>query len=106
MIEFPIEKLPAIIFLVAQNFDRLYGVYFVKGVVIAQFPQQAVDKIETQVKEWGEEMGNTVLFDRSKITVFELGTLLRRPDGGGLGVNQRFLSTEDVLGIDFGDDNI
>lgn len=101
------EKIPEMVFLVVQNIDYLYGEYFSRAVVIAFSEEQAISKAEDRIKQWNEDSANVrspVTFDRSRVKAVKLGPLVQRPSGGGLGTNQQFLHTEDVLTIDIGED--
>ena len=104
MIELPIEKLPEIIFLVAQNIDRLVGAYFFRGVVIASREEQAISKIEEQIKLWNDNRDIPITFNRSRVKALELGCLVKRPSGSELGINQSLLDSEDILTVDIGED--
>ena len=97
-----VEKL----YLVAQDIDCLYGEYFVRAVVIAKSKDEALGKVENQIKDWNDdpERDDKIQFIKDRIKVFELGKLERRPDGSELGINQSRLDREDILAIEISED--
>lgn len=79
---------------------RLFeGEYFVSAVVIAENERQAIDRILDYLSEYDD-----VLFDESRVKAMETGVLTRRPDLKGLGMNQAYLATTELLALEIGED--
>ena len=106
MKELRLDKLPETVFLVVQNIDGLSGEYFTRGVVIAYSEEQAIGKIEDQIRQWNGDSVDvrSITFDRSRVKAIKLGPLIQRPSGDGLGVNQQFLHSDDILVSETGQD--
>jgi hypothetical protein len=84
------------IFLVVQNIDSVWGRVFVRGVVIAETPEQAIRKmLDHLVEVYLKSDNGGVVFETSLVTAFEIGRLVRRPQG--VGKSQDHLKDSDVL---------